>query len=140
MRKYIIDQVLFLFLGIVIMCIIPWMCGHIIIFIFISEIIALLSIGYLCRRILVFPLDLILKKRSADVFFSKVSGINDYEFFKGKYCCEWKFYCSKGNIEVLVPVTLTMEEIHNMKKPLVDQKVRICFYRFSKILYSWEIL
>ena len=81
-----------------------------------------------------------IEKRREEVFFSKVSSINDYEFFKGKYCCEWKFYSSKGTMEVLVPVALTEEEIHNMEKPLVDQKVRICFYRFSKILYSWEIL
>lgn len=140
MKQYIIDQLIFLILGIWMMSILPWMCGYIIIFTIISELIAILSLSYLCRRILVLPLDLILKKRREEVFFSKVSSINDYEFFKGKYCCEWKFYSSKGTMEVLVPVALTEEEIHNMEKPLVDQKVRICFYRFSKILYSWEIL
>ena len=118
----------------------PWMCGYIISFTIISELITILSLTYLCRRILILPLDCILKKRSADVFFSQVSSLNNYEFFKGKYCCEWKFYYSKGTVEVLVPVALTKEEIHNMEKPLVNQKVRIYYYRFSKILYSWKIL
>lgn len=140
MKEYLIDQFLFLLVGSVCAISIPWMCNYILILVIIFELMVILSVAYLCRRILVLPLDLILKKRSADVFFSRVSSMDDYEFFKGKYCCEWKFYSSKGTVEVLVPVALTEEEIHNMEKPLVDQKVRICFYRFSKILYSWEIL
>lgn len=137
MKEYVIDQVLFLAIGIWIMIFIPTMCGHILILMIIFELMAGLSFGYLCRRILVLPLDILLKKRTEIVYFSRMN-TDLYEFFKGKYYCEWVFYSSKGTISVLVPVALCQVEILNMEKPVVNQKVRICFYRFSKILYSWE--
>lgn len=100
----------------------------------------MLSVVYLCRRILVLPLDFLTQKKNEIVFFRRVNNINKYEFYKGRYYCEWEFYSSKGTVVVLVPVALKEEEIRNMEKPMCDQKVHICFYRFSKILYSWKVI
>ena len=138
MKQYIIDQLFFLVIGIWVMIIIPKMCGYIWFLTILFELMVLLSWGYLCRHVLVFPLDLIFEKKKEEVFFSKISSIDNYEFFMGKFYCEWKFYSSKGSLKLLVPVALAEKEIYNMCKPDVDQKVRVCYYRFSKILHSWE--
>ena len=55
MRKYLIDQVLFLIAGIGIMICIPFLCGPI--FTFVFEVAVAISWGYLCRRVLLFPLE-----------------------------------------------------------------------------------
>ena len=62
MRRYILDQLIFFIIGIWIISLLPWMCGYIISFTIISELITILSLTYLCRRILILPLDCILKK------------------------------------------------------------------------------
>lgn len=99
------------------------------------------SVSYLLRHILVLPLDLFQGCVEQDVYFSKMCNIDGYEFFKNKFCCDWKFYySSKGKLTLLVPVCQTHEEILQMDKPAIDQKVRICYYKHSKILKSWEII
>ena len=84
------------------------------------------------------PLDMIMGVCEKDVFFSRVSNIRNYEIIRGKYYCEWKFYSENGNITLLVPVALTEAEIWNMEKPKVDAKVQVQYYKYSKILKSWE--
>lgn len=53
MRKYLVDQLLFLIAWIGIMICIPLLCGPI--FTFILETMVAISWGYLCRRILLLP-------------------------------------------------------------------------------------
>lgn len=141
-KRYLIDQLFILMVGIGILFIIPDMCGHVFILIIIFGIIDILSFGYLCRRILIFPIDLVLDKRKEDVYFSKVCNIDNYELYfpPRKYYCEWEFYSENEILEVLVPIVLTEKEIINMEKPDENQLVRIYYYRYSKILYSWEVL
>ena len=67
-------------------------------------------------------------------------GIYNYECLGKKYYCEWKFYSSQGTLQVLVPVFLTEEKIREMEKPQVDQKVKLNYYKYSKILRSWEVV
>ena len=76
--------------------------------------------------------------------FSKMCNIDEYAVygtFKRRYFCEWNFYySSKGKLTLLVPVCKRYEEIIKMNKPKTDQKVRVYYYKHSKILYSWEEL
>lgn len=96
------------------------------------------SFGYLCRRLLLFSIDMMLVKTEKIVYFSKMNNYDEYEIKRGKYYCEWQFYSSEGTLKVTVPVELSKEEIFTMDKPKVDQKVKVTYYKYSKILYSWE--
>ena len=106
----------------------------------ILELIIGISFGFYFGRVLLLPLDFLCGKKSEEVYFSRLRDVSSYEFFTKKYFCEWKFYSSKGTLAVVVPVAYTEAEVRNMNKPLVDQKVRICYYKYSKILYSAELL
>ena len=99
------------------------------------------SFGFMCRHVLLLPIDLLVNKVENIVYFSKMSNFDEYDLIKnGKYYCKWKFYSKDGTLEVLVPVELSKEEIFTMHKPEVDQKVKVTYYKYSKILYSWEVL
>ena len=105
------------------------------------EILIAWSCFILLRRILVLPLDMLLGCVEKEVCFSQICNIDEYEFFRKKCYCEWYFYfSSKGTLTLLVPVCMTYEDILKMDSPVTNQKVRIHYYRYSKILCSWEIL
>ena len=75
MKKFLVDQVIFLVIGIAIMILIPTFCGSI--FTLIFEIVVTLCWGYLCRRILLLPFDIILGKISETVYFAAQCAIED---------------------------------------------------------------
>lgn len=136
MRKYLIDQVLFLIAGIGIMICVPYLCGPV--FTFVFEVMVAVSCGYLCRRVLLFPFDLLFGKVTDNVYFATQSGLVDYEFLKGKYCPEWKFSSGNKTLVLLVPMAATLEEVLKLEQPRKDEKLRITYFRFSKILLSYE--
>ena len=137
MKKFIIDQSLFLVMGIAIMILIPIFCGPI--FTLIFEIVVILCWGYLCRRILLLPFDFILGKVTRTVCFATQCGIEDLEFFKDMYCYEWKFNLGNGQmLRLLVPIAITKKEAHKIVPPQKDVKLRITYFSLSKILLEWN--
>lgn len=139
MGKYIIDQMIFAVVGVGIIMYTPQMCSPI--FTIWVEILVALSWGYLCRRLLLLPFDLIIGRKTKIVYFSRQTQtfLDYYEFFRGKYYCYWRFYYNKNSMmELLVPIAATKEEILAMKLPLVNRKVEINYYQFSKILCAWK--
>lgn len=138
MKKYILDQALFLAVGIAIIACIPIVCGPF--FTLFFEIVVILCWGYLCRRILLLPVDLIIGKATQTAYFATQSGIEDLEFFKNMYCREWKFNLRNGQLlRLLVPIAVAKEETHKMSLPPKDLKLRITYFRLSKILLQWNL-
>lgn len=136
-KTYLLDQCFFLFLGIISIIWIRLNAGPVFLIIFQSLII--ISWGFLCRRLLVFPLDLLLKAKTEEVYFSKQSQFDKYEFFRNKYSCLWIFYDSHNKkTELLVPFSESKEKILSIGCPENNRKIRVTYYKFSKILYSWE--
>ena len=136
MKKYVIDQFLFLVVGIAIIALIPLFCGPI--FTFIFEVVVILSWTYLCRRILLLPIDLILGKVTRTVYFAAQCSIEDLEFFKNLHCCEWKFNLENGQtLILLVPTAITLQEVDNLVFPQKNVKHKITYFRLSKILLEW---
>ena len=137
MGKFIVDQCLFLVLGIAIIVLIPIICGPI--FTLILEIVVILCWGYLCRRILLIPVDLILGKVTRKAYFVAQSGVEDLEFFKNMYCCEWKFNFDNGQtLRLLVPIAITKVEAYKLVLPPKDVIHRITYFSHSKILLEWS--
>lgn len=136
MKRFLIDQALFLVIGIAIMILIPILCGPI--FTLVFEIVVILCWGYLCRRILLIPFDLILGKASQTVYFSTQCGVEDLDFFKDTNYYVWKFYFENDQtLILLVPIAVTKEEAYKIVLPQKDVKLRITYFRLSKILLQW---
>ena len=136
MKKFLIDQTLFLFVGIAIMITIPFLCGPF--FTLVFELITMLCWGYLCRRLLVLPFDIVLGKVTKRVFFSCQCQKENLEFFKSTCFYIWKFrFRSNQTIELLAPFTEN-ENLSNTILPQKDVELKITYYRFSKILLHWN--
>lgn len=136
MKKYIIDQIIFLLAGIGIMIGIPFFCGPI--FTMIFETITALSWIGLCWRIIVLPLDLLHGKGVKTVYFSRQQHLEEYELFK-RNCFEWVFhYGGNQKITLLVPASVKKEELTSIECPKKDAPIKITYYHFSKILIDWE--
>lgn len=134
MKKLIVDQAVFLGIGIAIMILIPTFCGPI--FTVFFQIIVALCWSYLCQRILFLPLDVILGKKSQTVYYSAPHSIDSLEFFKRTNYYVLKFYFEKDKtLKLLLPTPIETAET---VLPPKDMKIRITYYRFSKILLEWE--
>lgn len=137
MKKYLIDQVLFLILGVGIMVCIPFFCGPV--FTLVFEVMSVLSWAYLCRRILLLLFDYLYGKVNCCAYFAAQCGFEDCEFYKAKYCSEWKFYYGNNQtLKLLVPIVASKEELCTMPQPKKDEKLKITYLHFSKILLDWE--
>lgn len=138
MKKYLIDQVLFLLCGVLIEI------GLVIIFpgtwfVVFLEVLTAATWLYLCSRLILLPIDLVMGKVKQIVYFSSKCGRDKLEFFKNTYCDKWRFYFG-GNkkLVLLVPVTYKSETEHGVEPPKSNDKLMITYFRFSKILYRWE--
>lgn len=139
MKKFIVDQLLFLAIGIIIMISIPYFCSPV--FTVLIETIVVICWGYLCRRILLLPFDLLIGKETQLGYFSCQCCIEDLEFFKDMGCCEWKFFFENNQIlKLLVPTAIIMDNASRIPQPAKNIKLRVTYFRLSKILIHWEII
>ena len=138
MRRFIIDQLIFLAVGIVFMIFVPFFCGTI--FTYVFESIILIAWCYQCRWLILIPIDCLLGKTTQIVYFANECGIHEYEFFKNSYCFEWKVYFSENHtIRLLVP-DCTSANHDKVSQPQRDQRIKVIYFKLSKILLNWEPL
>lgn len=131
MRKYLIDKTIFLLIGIILYLLIPFIFSGIINIVL--RIVLILSWVYLCRRLLLFPLDLIVGQIERIVYFSSQNCGEEYEFFRHKFCYEWKFYYdNEETLKLIVP-----DGVVGMN-PITDRRIVVVYYKFSKILVKWQ--
>ena len=136
MKKFILDQVLFLVVGFIIVVIIPHICGPI--FTLIFETIVILCWGYLCRRVLLLPFDFVVGTTTKIVYFSSQGGKEEYEFFKGNYFSNWKF-CYENDQKLILSVPgLDITNSDYITLPAHDKQIEVTYYKFSKILLAWK--
>lgn len=139
MKKYLIDQSIFLLIGLVILLSIPRFCGPC--FAIVLQLMVTLCWGYLCRRILLLPFDFFIGSISRIVYYSSQIGIEEYEFFKNSYCAIWKFHLGKNNnLTLLVPSYSTESDSLDNSTPKQDRKIEIVYYGLSKILIDWNYI
>ena len=120
------DQVLYLAARIAIICCVPIYCGPI--FTIILGGAAILSWGFLCRWILLLPIDLVLGKKEKTVYFSGMGLTEHLEFFPKTAYDEWKFYYgSKNTLTLLFPTADPKESTSKDAMPPRDAKVRITY-------------
>ena len=141
-KKYVMDQLIQLLILIVLVVSMHYVSpSEAAILLFIVDVLLLFSCITVLYRIILLPVDLLLGCKEQEVYFSSMCNIDEYEIFRENYYCEWHFYFGAGDtLTVLVPVCLSHEELLQMNRPITNQKVRIRYYKYSKILCSWEVL
>lgn len=137
-KTIFIDQIIFLAIGVGVMICLPLICGPI--FTVLLELAVATSWGYLCRRVLLYPLDLLFGSNKCFAYFATHIGVVECEFRKRKCCPEWKFRLNNENIVLMVPILTTLNDINKIEYPPKDEKLEITYLRFSKILLSFKVV
>ena len=138
MKKFILDQVLFLIVGFLLAVIIPHICGPI--FTLVLETVVILCWGYLCRRVLLLPLDFVVGTTTKIVSFSSQFGKEEYEFFKGNFFSNWMFCYENGQKLILSVPGADATNFDCIMLPLCDKRIKVTYYKFSHILLSWKYI
>lgn len=139
MKIFLIDQILFLLIeigaiiGIAIMAPLS--------FTFVFGTIFIVVTCYNSYRLLLLPIDLLIGAKTHVVYFSGQSNFEKCDFFPKKYICEWKVHWSLNgeNHKIFLALfdTFSKAEIENIIKPEKEKRIKIEYYRFSKILVKW---
>lgn len=137
MKLYLLDRALYLFAGILLVI------GSCIYFPTVLAVIAVilivLSWGIICYPLVLLPLDFVLGRKNELLYFSTQLGLEELEFFKRRYICEWKFVNSKKQLNLMIPLSYSKEQISQSSFPPHDRLLRVTYYPFSKIMISWEL-
>ncbi len=140
MKIFLIDQILFLLIEIGVIIGIAIMAPPS--FAFVFDTIFIFVTCYNSHRILLLPIDLLIGAKTHVVYFSGQSNIEKCDFFSKKYICEWKFHWSLNGenhkIFLVLFNTFSEADIKNIIKPEKEKRIKIEYYRFSKILVKWS--
>ena len=139
MRKFLVDQTFLLIFIIALAFGFVYLTYQIPI-IMIGIEIAWLGVSFnLIKHMLVFPLDLKNGHIEKDMYFKAVSNVTEYELLLKRFYCRWYFNLPSGEkLTLIIPVCIMEEEIDLLNTPLCNQKVKVCYYRYSKIVCSWK--
>ena len=96
MKKYILDRLILMIVFIVLSIVFYYLTSTIIWVMILIEMTIIWSFLHLLKRFLLLPIDILKGAIEKEVFFSSTCNIQEYEFFRENYCCEWHFYFSHG--------------------------------------------
>ena len=92
------------------------------------------------KRVAVLPIDLILGKVSREGYFSRRIAVVDYEIFHGKNYIIWRFFENNGKtFDLAVPISISKDELYEIKEPPKEKALCIEYYRLSKLLCGWSL-
>ena len=140
MKRIILDQALSLLCAGILMFGIPFACNGVILPIVIMEAIVLFNTVLLYRIALFLPLDLIIGPRTEEAFFSRKALTFQCEFFRKYLYMEVRFMCNGKHLCLIFPACRKAEDLNNVPLPPKDTRLRITYYRFTKILKSYEVI
>lgn len=136
MRKYVIDQITLPVFSIL-MILVGVICFEGIAFLIVALIMLFLSC-FLCYRVLLLPLDLICGKQEAEVRFSRQYVLMHYHTDLKRSICIWRFYEDQRKLDLVNPDLTKREDIVDSHTPPKNKTIKIYYYKYSKILCSWE--
>ena len=138
MKRFLTDQLLFFFIGLIVIVYILFALRRNIIFGLFVSLLAMIPIILICGRLFALVPDLIVGKKTVVAVFDRDAGAHELQFFRRNYCYEWHFTDENGKLlKLLVPEATTNTSI---QQPRASRKTKITYYRFSSLLLSWEIL
>ena len=100
--------------------------------------ILLLPVIFVCRRLIVLPFDKLMKPKTEEVIFNGKVDMHELQFTREYLCHEWEFKDSQDRtMRLLIPEATKQTSIVQPKK---GRKLKISYYKLSKLLVSWEII
>lgn len=138
MRKFVIDKVLYLLYGIAIGIGI-YVFERYIVLTVIFETILITCLASQCSPLFALLIDVFKGSVTREVYLSGKIISWGYDFFSRGSYTEWKFYYGSNDIlKLRVPDIKNSELLEEMKNQRRDQKLKVTYYKSSKILISFE--
>ena len=138
MRRLLKDQAIFLMLGAVVAAYILFVFRKRPVFSIVLALLVILCSMYSSRRIVLLGIDKIIGKKTAVACFKENVDRQELQFIKRTYCYIWELVDENGStLRLMIPEATTKDSIMQPKK---DRKLRIEYYKMSRLLISWEIL
>lgn len=138
MRKFVIDKVLYLLYGIAIGIGI-YVFERYMVLTIIFETILITCLASQCSPLFALLIDVFKGSVTKEVYLSGKIISWGYDFFSRGSYTEWKFYYGSNNIlRLRVPDIKNSELLEEMKNQRRDQKLKVTYYKLSKILISFE--
>ena len=138
MRKFVIDKVLYLLYGIAIGIGI-YVFERYMVLTIIFEAVLIYCLADQCRQLFALLIDVCKGSVTKEVYLSGRIIYRGYDFFSRGHYSEWKFYYgSSGILRLCVLDTKSNELLEEMKNQRRNQKLKVTYYKSSKILISFE--
>ena len=138
MRKFVIDKVLYLLFGIAIGIGI-YVFERYIVLTIIFETILITCLASQCSPLFALLIDVFKGSVTKEVYLSGKIISWGYDFFSRGSYTEWKFYYGSNDIlRLCVPDIKNSGLLEEMKNQRRDQKLKVTYYKSSKILISFE--
>lgn len=138
MRKFVIDKVLYLLFGIAIGIGI-YVFERYIVLTVIFETILITCLASQCSPLFALLIDVFKGSVTKEVYLSGKIISWGYDFFSRGSYTEWKFYYGSNDIlRLRVPDIKNSGLLEEMKNQRRDQKLKVTYYKLSKILISFE--
>ena len=139
MKRFLTDQCIFFFGGLLIIVYLSFLLRRHVVFAVFSSLLFLIPMVYVCRRLIVLPLDKIAGEKTVTAEFSGETPGLELQFFRRNFCYEWSFKTEDGqSLKLLIPEATVKASFS--PQPKLARKTKITYYRHSGLLTSWEIV
>ncbi len=140
MKKYILDKIIVLLFGLFSsIFLFVYIHGPWFIMVPITAFIVYIFVK-LSRNVALIPIDCILGVREGYMFFVSCVNRYDNEIFYETYYREFKFiYGGNDKLFLIIPEALSIEESYKSELPPIKTKLKVRYYKLSKVLISWEV-
>ena len=138
MRKFVIDKILYMLFGIA-TGIGIYVFERYMVLTVIIEAVLIWCLSHQCRQLFALLIDVCKGSVTKEVYLSGRIIYRGYDFFSRGHYSEWQFYYgSSGILRLCVLDTKSNELLEEMKNQRRDQKLKVTYYKSSKILISFE--
>ena len=138
MRKFVIDKVLYLLYGIA-TGIGIYVFERYMVLTIIFEAVLIYCLADQCRQLFTLLIDVCKGSVTKEVYLSGRIIYRGYDFFSRGHYSEWQFYYGgSGILRLCVLDTKNSGLLEEMKNQRRDQKLKVTYYKLSKILISFE--
>ena len=138
MRKFVIDKVLYLLYGIA-AGIGIYVFERYMVLTIIIEAVIIWCLSHQCQQLFALLIDVCKGSVTKEVYLSGRIIYRGYDFFSRGHYSEWQFYYGgSGILRLRVPDIKNSELLEEMKNQRRDQKLKVTYYKSSKILISFE--
>lgn len=138
MKKYVIDKILYFVFGVAI-GIGLYVFERYIVLTVIFETILITCLASQCSPLFALLIDVFKGSVTREVYLSGKIISRGYDFFSRGHYSEWQFYYGgSGILRLCVPDIKNSGLLEEMKNQRRDQKLKVTYYKSSKILISFE--